>query len=83
MAKRYFTTNSEGYLYWIWDDQTKEMLYTSDYPTVPLGEWNKYGSSVEDPSEINDSVLGDFQEDNPMYAYETDENWNRLSEASN
>jgi hypothetical protein len=72
---RYFTTNESGFLNWVWDGTR---LWYSCFRDLPLDEW---GTDEETLEELN--TWGDhgsvFSEDDPMYAYETDEHWKRLT----
>lgn len=75
---RYFTTNSQGYLYWKFDEETQTMHYTS-HPES--GVWDTYlpDEVGGTPDTLNlDGFGAEIEEDSPLFAFETDENWNRL-----
>lgn len=74
---RYFRTNDPEFLWFVWDG--KEMWYTGSDPEKPLEYWsNDHDGDVHNPDTLNDHDLGTHNETDPLFAYETDENWNRL-----
>lgn len=75
---RYFTTEAKDFLFWRLDEETGVMQYTG-HPES--GVWETYleGEAGSTPETLNTDGFGDeIPEGNPMFAFETDENWNRL-----
>ena len=77
---RYFKTNREGWLWFVWDGEN--MWYTGSNPEKPLDQWlNDHDGDQFNPDTLNkrgytNSV--DVDVNDPMFAYETDKDWNRL-----
>ena len=74
---RYFKTNEDEFLYFKWDGEKlwfRGDLRTGQWltdSTLTLETLNQY--YVKFPDET-----GTFEPGDPFFAYETDENWNRL-----
>lgn len=68
---RYFTTEREGFLYFL--DNGKGDIWSADSPDGPWDEYAQY-----EPGGLQDALNGAFEPGEGFYAYETDEDWNRL-----
>lgn len=69
---RHFATNAPGLLYYKWNGNA--MFYTS-FPQADESWIYELGGT---PENLNHYYYGVYDSSDPRYAYETDENWNRL-----